>query len=103
MKYLSCRNCLLEFFYDEQGIVILDRLRVLPADLDDLAAEFGLDLVHQLHRLNNTEYLSLLHNLSDLDIRRRVGRRSAIESADYRRSDPLSGLIGSCYRSRSRG
>src|SRR5438270_10997808 len=66
----------------EQGLPVLHRLPVLDQDLGDLAVELGLDLVHQLHRLDDAEHRALLHRRSDLDVVRRVGARRAVEGAD---------------------
>ena len=57
---------------------------VLREDLDDGAGDLGLDLVHQLHRLDDAERLAGPDDRADLDERRRVGRRRAIERADER-------------------
>ena len=43
------------------------RLAVLDVDADDLAIELGVDLVHQLHRFDDAEDLTLLHHRADLD------------------------------------
>ena len=41
--------------YSKHGLAILDRLAVFDIDLHDLAAYFGLDLIHQLHRFDNAD------------------------------------------------
>ena len=54
----------------------------------------GLDLVHQLHRLDDADDLALAHRLADLDEGRRLGRRRAIEGADEGRGDERPGALG---------
>src|SRR5581483_7951223 len=63
----------------EQRLPELDRLGVLDEDLGDLAGHFGLDLVHQLHRLDDAQDLALAHARADLDVRRLVGSGRAVE------------------------
>src|SRR6185312_10224186 len=40
----------------EERIAVLDRLAVRRDDLDDRAGDLGLDLVHELHRLDDAEH-----------------------------------------------
>jgi len=47
----------------------------------------ALDLVHQLHRLDDAEHLALLHRRALFDKRRRPGLRGAVEGAHDRRRD----------------
>ena len=47
----------------------------------------GLDLVHQLHRLEDAERLPRADRVALLDERRRAGLRRAVEGADHRRLD----------------
>src|SRR6185437_1565281 len=68
----------------EQRLPVLHRLAVLHQDRLHRSRGVGLDLVQQLHRLDDAERLALGHRLSDLDERRRAGRGGAIESADHR-------------------
>src|SRR5437867_3682154 len=49
----------------EQGFPVLDGLSVRDEDLDDLPLDLRLDLVHQLHRLDDAEDLPLLHARAD--------------------------------------
>ena len=44
----------------EQALAVLHRLPVLDVDVDDFAFVFGVDFIHQLHRLDDAENLSLL-------------------------------------------
>src|SRR6185369_11729674 len=44
----------------EQRLTVLDRHAILDEDRDDRAGDIGLDLVHQLHRLDDTQHLAFL-------------------------------------------
>src|SRR5262245_45314765 len=55
----------------EEEIAVLDRLLVLHGDPPDAALVLGLDLVHQLHRLEDAQRLPRLDRIADLDERRR--------------------------------
>src|SRR5215475_9445721 len=63
----------------EQPLAVLDRLSVLDVDLHDLAFVLGVDLVHQLHRFDDAEDLTLFYRRSDLEERRRAGLGRSIE------------------------
>src|SRR5262245_17546562 len=82
MRIFSNTRCLLD---DEERLAVLDRLPVLDQDRLDDAVLVGLDLVHQLHRLDDANGLARLDGVADLDERLGVGRRGAIERADHRR------------------
>src|SRR3954467_10659541 len=56
-------------FDDEQRLAELDRLAVLAQDARDLAGDVGLDLVHDLHRLDDADRLALGDRAADLDER----------------------------------
>src|SRR3569623_1399145 len=71
----------------EERLAELDRLGVLGVDLGDHPVDVRLDLVHQLHRLDDAEHLPLLDPGADLDERAGVGRRRPIEGADDRRGE----------------
>ena len=47
-----------------------------------VARDFGLDLVHQLHRLDDAEHLAFFNRVADLDERRRARRRRFVVGAD---------------------
>src|SRR6185312_3464464 len=72
----------------EQQLAVLDRLAVLGVDPRDEALLLGLDLVHQLHRLEDAEGLAGADGVALLDERRRARRRGAVKGADHRRLDP---------------
>lgn len=62
----------------------LDLGAVVNEDLGYHACHLGLDLVHQLHGLDNADGLTLVDPVSDLDEWRRVLRRPPVEDADKR-------------------
>src|SRR5712691_305884 len=72
----------------EQKLAELDRLGILDVDRADDALDVGLDLVHQLHRLEDAERLTRGDGVALLDERRRAGLRGTVEGADHRRLDP---------------
>src|SRR5882672_12020662 len=81
---------------DEKRLAVLDGLAVLHQDRLHHPGGVGVDLVHQLHRLDDADDLAFLDRLADLDERLGVGRRRAVEGADHRRLDdvPLDGRRG---------
>src|SRR5881296_2298672 len=60
----SCRRGLPDL---EQRLPVLHRLPVRDQSLENLAVAVRLDLVHQLHRLDDAHHLPLLHPVPDLD------------------------------------
>src|ERR1700730_117538 len=82
--------------HQEQRLPELDRLAVLHHHLDDASSDLGLDLVHQLHRLDDAEHLPLLDHVALGDERGRVGLRRAVEGADHRglHRDEVGGGLG---------
>ena len=74
----------LRWLYQHQYLAVLDRLAILYHDLDDLACSIALDLVHQLHRLDDAERGADLDRLSDLHVRIGFRRWSAVERTDDR-------------------
>ena len=70
--------------HHEQALAVFDRLSVLREDLDDRAADIGLDLVHQLHGLDDAQSLSLLDKITDFDVGIRIRVGSPVEGADDR-------------------
>jgi hypothetical protein len=61
----------------EERLAELDRLGVLGVDLLHHARDVGLDLVHQLHGLDDAHHLALLHAVADADVRLGVGTGAA--------------------------
>src|SRR5919109_1429222 len=48
-------------FKGEQALAVLNRLAVLDVDFHHFSLVLGVDLVHQLHRLDDAEDLPLFH------------------------------------------
>src|SRR5258707_15718075 len=71
----------------EQHLSELDRLPVVDVDRAHDGLESGLDLVHQLHRLEDAERLSRCDDVPDLDEGRRARLGGPVERADHRRLD----------------
>src|SRR6185437_3333445 len=71
----------------EEQLAVLDRLSVLGVDPPNDPLLLGLDLVHQLHRLEDADGLAGADRVAFLDERRRPRRRRAVEGADHRRLD----------------
>src|SRR6186713_1837408 len=69
----------------EQPFAVLNGLTVLDVDLHDLAAVLGVDLVHQLHRLDDAEYVALFYGGSHIDEWRGARLCRPEERADDRR------------------
>src|SRR5574341_1658901 len=78
----------------EERLAELHRGGVLDEDLGDRAVDLALDLVHQLHRLDDAERLALLHLLADVRERRGVGGGRPVERPDERRGDDGARLVG---------
>src|ERR1700730_7912358 len=70
--------------YRKQPFAVLDRLTRLDVHVDDLPVVLRVDLVHQLHRLDDAEHLALLHGRADVHEPGRLRRRRTIEGADDR-------------------
>src|ERR671933_57315 len=69
----------------EEDLAVLDGLCVLNPDLPDDARELRLDLVHDLHRLDDAEHLPLRDARAHRNVRFRTGLRRSVEGADHRR------------------
>src|SRR6478609_2472322 len=69
----------------EQPLAELHGLPVLDVGLHHFALVLGVDLVHQLHRLDDAEHLALPDGITDFDERAGTRLRRAIERADDRR------------------
>src|SRR2546426_4345867 len=68
---------------NEQRLPVLHRLAVLHEHRFHHAGGVGLDLVHQLHRLDDANRLAFLDGLADLDKRFGVGRRRTVKGTDH--------------------
>src|SRR3990172_9254883 len=73
----------------DERLAVLDRLAVVDQDRLDHPILVGLDLVHELHRLDDADRLPRLDGVADLDERLGVGRRRAGEGPDHRRLDDV--------------
>src|SRR5262245_45786393 len=71
----------------EQELPVLDRLGVLRVDRADDARVLDLDLVHELHRLEDAERLAGHDDVSDADERARSRLRGTVERPHHRRLD----------------
>ena len=69
--------------YPEKDLTELDRLGILHRDLTDHTGDLGLDLVHDLHRLDDADRLAGGDPVADLDIRLGARLRGLIERADH--------------------
>src|SRR5215469_11227775 len=63
----------------EQQLAVLDGLRVGDVDPTDDRVDLRLDLVHQLHRLQDAQNLARRHGITLLDERRRPRARRPVE------------------------
>src|SRR5437867_2972299 len=63
----------------EERLAVLDRLGVLHENLDHAPIDVGLDLVHQLHGLDDAKDLAFLHVRAFLHIHVGVRRRRPVE------------------------
>src|SRR5512143_4243509 len=86
----------------EERVPVLDRLTVLGVDLDDLARHLGLDLVHELHGLDDAEHLPHLHPVAHVHEGRAVRVGCAVEGPDDWALDHRA-VRGGFRRGRHRG
>src|SRR5947207_2972787 len=84
-----------------QDLAELDGLAVFDGQLLDHAGHVGFDLVHDLHRFDDADYLAGRHATARLHVRLRAGLRRAVEGADHRRLD-LQQRRGRSHRCRGR-
>src|SRR3954464_6877923 len=71
--------------YAEKHLTVLHGLSVLGEHLANGAAVLGLDLVHDLHRLDDAEDLTLRHAIANGDIRLRPRLRCVVKGPHHRR------------------
>ena len=79
--------------HQKKDLIILYRLAVLHHDLHDLPVCIRFDLIHELHRLDNAEYLAYFDKLAFGDVGIGIGGGGAIESADNGGPDLVKSLL----------
>src|SRR4030095_9699201 len=80
-------------FDSEQRLPIFNRLSVFNINLRHFAAGLSLNLIHQLHGLDDADHRIRVDAAADLHKRFGVRRRGAIKSADDRRWNKVEVLI----------
>src|SRR6266545_3610461 len=73
--------------HPEEGLSELDRLGVLHQHLPDHARDFGFDLVHDFHRLDDAHHLPRGDPAPHLDVGLGAGLGGGIERSHHRRLD----------------
>src|SRR5215211_5555859 len=68
----------------EEQLSVLDRLGVLDVDRPHRAGNVRLELVEQLHRLEDAERLAGFDDVADFDVGRGARVPGAVERADHR-------------------
>src|SRR5690606_11066534 len=86
----------------EQLLAELHAGPVLDQDFEDRSAVLGLDLVHELHRLDDAQRLAGFHDRSDFHEGTAVGRRRAVERSHERRGHEYDAWLVS-FRGRRLG
>src|SRR6266540_6598704 len=71
--------------YRKEPLAVLHRLAIFHIDVDDLAVILRVDLVHQLHRLDDAEHVALLDRRADVDEGGGARLRRPVERPDDRR------------------
>src|SRR5690348_1875987 len=71
----------------DEGFAFLHELAVLGQDRRHSAAHLRLDLVEDLHRLQDADHLARLDHVANLDEGRRAGRGGQVEDAGERGDD----------------
>src|SRR6266508_3681112 len=79
--------------YREELLPVLDRLAIQGKDLDDLSFDIRLDLVHELHGLDDAEDLAPGDFLPHFGKGIGLGRGSTVESPHDRRGDDVQTLL----------
>ena len=82
-------------------LALRNELAVVGHDAHDRSGVVALDFVEKLHRFEHAENVAGFDAIADLDERRNVGRRRAIEDAGERRDDFVT--LASADRCRRRG
>src|SRR5882762_2853721 len=70
--------------HPEKDLAELHRLRVLSSDFPNDAPDFGLDFVHDLHRLDDAHHLPHVHPGADPHVRLRGRLRRLVECPHHR-------------------
>src|SRR5262245_34204539 len=70
---------------EEERLAELDGLAIVHQDPGDAPGHLGLNLIHELHRLDDAEHLPVLHHVALLDIGRGIGGGGAVEGAHHGR------------------
>src|SRR5687768_11171090 len=78
-RRISRRSMTSADLYLEQRLSVLDGAPVFRQDLPHRPADLGLELVHQLHGLQNAKRLADADGVPDIDEGRRLGRGSAVK------------------------
>src|SRR5688572_12106392 len=78
-RRISRRSMISVDLYLEQRLSVLHRCPVLRQDLPDRPADLGLELVHELHGLQNAKRLADADGVPHLDEGRRFRRWSAVK------------------------
>src|SRR5437899_512314 len=73
--------------HPEEGLSELDRLGVFHTHFPDQPGDFGLDLVHDLHRFDDAHHLTRGDAAAALHVRRRARLGRRVERADHGRLD----------------
>src|SRR5437867_2833241 len=69
----------------KESLTVLDRLSVFHVAFHDFAVTLGVDLVHQLHRLDDAKHLPFANGVSHFGKRLGARVRRSIKRADDRR------------------
>src|SRR5918999_1474734 len=75
--------------HPEENLAELYRLSILDQNLTNSAGDFGFDLIHDFHRLDDTDCLPGADPVAHLDVRVRAGLGRLVERTDHRRPNLL--------------
>ncbi|EAU65714.1 hypothetical protein STIAU_7808 [Stigmatella aurantiaca DW4/3-1] len=87
------RSRRLRWLNAKERLTELDRLPVLYQDLRNASGHLGLDLVHQLHGLDDAEHLALLHHRAHVHEGRLVRGRGPVECSHEWTGNDLARLL----------
>src|SRR5690606_21671999 len=77
----------------EQGLIEFHRLAVVHQDGLDDTGLVRFDVVHHLHGFNDAQHVTGLHSLANFNEGGRLGGRRAVEGADHRRANQVTGRL----------